>query len=187
MSETRAVYIAQYGVPLTGLHPAFSSLKKLSDGTTITFPTITEVGGGWYKFTSVVPINERWVGTIDAGVSVDVHARYIPVMLGFSDTDIPVEVFVTPVYDEDSDSLTFCVYMNAKGKIHTDVDSVAVALMDMTHSEIFSLTGTSSANGVFVLVKGSPTLTVGEGYYIKASIVCGDETFDSVETMFTLK
>lgn len=47
--EVVAFYDAS-GVPLTGLTPTFDTYKD-DLGTNLTQPTITEIGGGFYKFT----------------------------------------------------------------------------------------------------------------------------------------
>ena len=44
------VYFSDGGVPKTGLSPAWESLDDDSGAATSDNPTISEVGGGWYKF-----------------------------------------------------------------------------------------------------------------------------------------
>lgn len=47
------VFFSNAGVPATGLTPTIGVYKKVSDGTDVTpAPTISEIGGGFYKFTA---------------------------------------------------------------------------------------------------------------------------------------
>ena len=47
------VFFSNAGVPATGLTPTIGIYKKVSDGTDVTpAPTVSEVGGGFYKFTA---------------------------------------------------------------------------------------------------------------------------------------
>jgi hypothetical protein len=70
--------------PITGLTPIWTSLVKVSDGTAYSQPTISEVGGGIYKFTAT--LTEDVVGRIDGGAGVATSDRYIfPVLLSPSD------------------------------------------------------------------------------------------------------
>lgn len=66
------------GVRKTGMTPTFVFFKKLSDGSDVTPPTVSEVAQGQYKFTydPAVPAS----GQIDAGSTViDPGDRYIDV------------------------------------------------------------------------------------------------------------
>ncbi|MCG2772689.1 MAG: hypothetical protein L6277_11460 [Desulfobacterales bacterium] len=47
------VFFSNAGVPATGLTPTIGVYKKVSDATDVTpAPTVSEIGGGFYKFTS---------------------------------------------------------------------------------------------------------------------------------------
>ena len=47
------VFFSNVGVPATGLTPTIGVYKKVSDGTDVTpVPTVSEIGGGFYKFTA---------------------------------------------------------------------------------------------------------------------------------------
>ena len=47
------VFFSNAGVPATGLTPAIGVYKKVSDATDVTpAPTVSEIGGGFYKFTA---------------------------------------------------------------------------------------------------------------------------------------
>jgi hypothetical protein len=47
------VFFSNAGVPATELSPTISVYKKVSDGTDVTpAPTVSEIGGGFYKFTA---------------------------------------------------------------------------------------------------------------------------------------
>lgn len=60
------LYDESAGTPLTGATPTFTTYKD-DTGTTLAFPTITEVGGGAYKFTPVFPTNKGIVYVVDGG------------------------------------------------------------------------------------------------------------------------
>jgi hypothetical protein len=47
------VFFSNAGAPATGLTPTIGVYKKVSDGTDVTpAPTVSEIGGGFYKFTA---------------------------------------------------------------------------------------------------------------------------------------
>lgn len=83
------VYFSDGGVPATGLTPAWEYLITGSVGTdkSGSAPAITEVGGGWYKFSvayGTAPwdvVAEDLLGVIDGGSSLDGGERYKPVKL----------------------------------------------------------------------------------------------------------
>lgn len=84
------IYITESGTPKTGLSPSWNSLRAI-DGTdkSSSAPSISEVGGGWYKFelvygTSPFDVAEL-VGVIDAGNSLAGYERYIPVNISLRD------------------------------------------------------------------------------------------------------
>ncbi len=82
------LYFSNSGTPRTGLAPTWMVFLKVSDGSAYTpQPAITEIGGGFYKF-SITP-TEDVVGTIDGGnvlsAAVD---RYTFVSLSPSDSNV---------------------------------------------------------------------------------------------------
>ena len=47
------VFFSNAGAPATGLTPTIGVYKKVSDATDVTpAPTVSEIGGGFYKFTA---------------------------------------------------------------------------------------------------------------------------------------
>ena len=87
---TFKLYIADGCGPKTGLSPSWESLKAI-DGTdrSGSAPSISEIGGGWYKFsqtygTAPWDVNEL-VGVIDAGGSLLDAQRYIPMCVSLRD------------------------------------------------------------------------------------------------------
>ena len=83
------VYFSDAGVPRTGLTPAWEYLVTADNGTDKSgdAPSITEVGGGWYKFAvtfGTAPwdvMTEDLVGVIDGGASLADVERYRPVSI----------------------------------------------------------------------------------------------------------
>lgn len=188
MSEVRAIYVAKSGVPTTGLTLTWESLKNVATGADITpQPAFTEVGGGFYRFTSVAAIGEQQCGVIDASATItESTERYIPILLGDSDLAKDTFVFCTPVYDETSDTVTFFVFMMRNGQIVESATNAEVTVYDSGHTELFTVSGSSSTNGVFILAKNTPTFESGEGYYCVGVITVNAIDFTSVETMLTL-
>ena len=190
MAEERTVYVCENGVPKTGLTLTWEYLKQVSDGADVgSPPSFTEVGGGWYKFTADVPIDEQWAGVIDASNSISLDSeRYVPVLLGDNDIRRNTISVVTPQYDEPSDTLQFFCFLLRNGEIapNAQLDEVDVTVYDSSHVEKFTLNGTSATNGVFVVAKNTPGLVAGEAYYVKAEITVGTKVFTSVETILTL-
>jgi hypothetical protein len=81
MAKIQKIYFANAGVPETGLSPVWLTLKKVSDGTDFTpQPAITEIGGGWYKFTQPT-ITEDLTGVADGTATLADADRYVPVDL----------------------------------------------------------------------------------------------------------
>ena len=84
------VYIADGAGPKTGLSPTWEYLLAI-DGTdkSGSAPAISEIGGGWYKFTltyGTAPWDvAELVGVIDAGSTIMDAQRYIPVVISNRD------------------------------------------------------------------------------------------------------
>lgn len=76
------VYFSDAGVPATGLTPAFSSLQNLLTEASVTPPTVTEIGGGWYAYeiSPTAPL----VGVIDGGAGLADADRYKPASIPVS-------------------------------------------------------------------------------------------------------
>ena len=190
MSEERSVYFSNNGVPSEGLTPVWKTLKKVSDGTDISSqPSFAEVGGGWYRFTADVPIDEQWAGVIDGGNIIPLDSeRYIPVLIGDNDIRRNTISVVTPQYDESSDTLQFMCFLLRNGETvpSAQLDSATVTVYDSSHTQTFSVTGSGSSNGVFVLAQNTPGLLNGAVYYAVAEITVGNKIFTSTETIITL-
>lgn len=83
-------FVSEDGAPKTGLTPTWDSLRAL-DGTdkSGSAPSISEIGGGWYKFEAVygtAPFDvAELVGVIDAGSSLSDFERYVPVTVSVRD------------------------------------------------------------------------------------------------------
>ena len=85
------VYFSDAGVPKTGLTPTWETLADDSGAATSDNPTISEVGGGWYRFdvkygddtgpwkTTGNVHKKDLVGVIDGGSSLSDSDRYKPV------------------------------------------------------------------------------------------------------------
>jgi len=69
------IFFSNAGVPATGLTPTIDVYKKVSDATDVTpAPTVSEIGGGFYKFT-VTPA-EALVVRMDGGGSLSDAEKY---------------------------------------------------------------------------------------------------------------
>ena len=130
------VYFANAGVAATGLTPAFDTYKKVSDGSNVTKPTFTEIGGGWYKFTATP--SEDIVGVVNGGAALANADRYIPVDVTADDgglIDILDAVLGDKVLNYTGDTLTL-----------TKRDGVTtLKIFDMTESSVDAKSYTESA------------------------------------------
>ncbi len=84
------IYITENGAPKTGLSPTWVSLYSIDGANKLpNAPSISEVGGGWYKFEvryGTEPFTAaELVGVIDAGSSLTSYERYIPVNISLRD------------------------------------------------------------------------------------------------------
>jgi len=194
----KSVYASSDGIYVTGLNPTFAGLKRESTGVDYSTPVITEVGFGWYKFDIDAPSDDKLLGVVNFGGSVGISNRYKEFEIDYYDNEriydrINVandhkEVFVMPVYDSDSDSITFFCYLLENGQIVTSgLSSITVNVYDNSNTLLFTETETNNTNGVFIVVKTNPTLNNGDGYYLKAEITKDDTTtIQSVETYVAL-
>lgn len=104
------IYFANAGVPVTGLTPTWNNLKKVSDGTNfIPQPSISPIGGGWYKFTRPT-FTEDLIGVIDGGATLGDIDRYVPIDLtpdDFGMTDmLDAMILGSQTLDPTGDTLT---------------------------------------------------------------------------------
>ncbi len=184
---TRGIYFSYENSPVAGLTPTWTTLKKLSDGTDVTpQPTITEIGGGFYKFDALVPTGEQWCGVIDGGIA-NLDGRNLPWVMGCNDNPLAeTEIVITPVYDEVSGTMQFMVFAIVAGQISQLSEEVTLNFYDTTHTELFELNSTSPVGGVFVLSKANPVLNAMEGYYCKATLTIEGVDFASAETVVAL-
>ena len=182
---TREVFFSNTGTPETGLTLTWEYLLKVSDGAAYTpQPTFTEIGGGWYKFT--ISPTEKLVGVIDGGATLPVAERYIPVY--FDQYDFLYEVMVTPVFDEDSDSLTFMAFLLQNGKIVTTLlTNCSISVYNQTHTLQYTVSSVSNTNGVFIVTKSSPGLVKNQSYYAVVTITADSVDHDSIDTFISLE
>lgn len=182
----REIYFSNAGVPATGLTLTWESLKKVNDGTDFTpQPTFTEIGGGWYKF-DINP-TERLVGVIDGSASLVIeNERYMPVY--FDKYDYLYDCVVTPVYDEDTDSLIFMAFMLRNGQRWTStLTNCEIKVYDKSGTLKFTISSTSETNGVFVITKSSPELIKNEIYYAIATITSEGIAYESTDTYIAIE
>lgn len=75
-----SVYFSKAGVPQAGLTPVWLTLQDaITTVSVLSPPAITEIGGGFYKF-SITPADPL-VGVIDGGSSLTDPDRYKPVQI----------------------------------------------------------------------------------------------------------
>jgi hypothetical protein len=79
------VYFSDAGVPKTLLTPTWAYLYTIA-GAPVIGPAISEIGGGWYKFT-LAP-TENLVGAIDGGAGLANADRYPSVFLTPNDDSL---------------------------------------------------------------------------------------------------
>lgn len=86
------IYFSDAGSPATGLSPTWESLRRSDTGADVSgsAPSISEIGGGWYKATFVYG-SGAWAakvdlaGVVDGGSSLDDVDRYVPVAVSIRD------------------------------------------------------------------------------------------------------
>ena len=85
------VYFSNAGVPATGLTPAIGIYKKVSDGTDVSpAPTVSEIGGGFYKFTAAPA--EAMLVRVNGGGSLADADRYKVMQITKHDGDLDAQV-----------------------------------------------------------------------------------------------
>lgn len=85
------VFFSNAGAPATGLTPAIGVYKKVSDGTDVTpAPTVSELGGGFYKF-SATPA-EALVVRMNGGGTLSDADKYKVMQITPHDADLDTQV-----------------------------------------------------------------------------------------------
>jgi hypothetical protein len=85
------VFFSTAGVPATGLTPTIGVYKKVSDGTDVTpAPTVSEIGGGFYKFTATPA--EALVVRMNGGGSLAEADKYKVMQITPHDADLDTQV-----------------------------------------------------------------------------------------------
>ena len=85
------VFFSNAGVPATGLSPTIGVYKKVSDGTDVTpVPTVSEIGGGFYKFTATPA--EALVVRLNGGGSLADADKYKVMQITPHDADLDAQV-----------------------------------------------------------------------------------------------
>jgi hypothetical protein len=141
---TYTVFFKNAGVPATGLTPVWSSLRRVSDTTTyLPLPTITEIGGGFYKF--VATPSEALVGVIDGGIALPAADRYsqvvipiglatsfgsVPVTVTFNDTvnSVPIPDVECVVLNQDESIIVNSGLSNSMGQLQAQLNPGAYVL-----------------------------------------------------------
>ena len=85
------VFFSNTGAPATGLSPTIGVYKKVSDGTDVTpVPTVSEIGGGFYKFTAAPA--EALVVRMNGGGSLAEADKYKVMQITPHDADLDAQV-----------------------------------------------------------------------------------------------
>jgi hypothetical protein len=85
------VFFSNAGVPASGLTPSIGVYKRVSDGTDVTpAPTVSEIGGGFYKFTATPA--EPLVVRLNGGGSLSDADKYKVMQITPHDADLDTQV-----------------------------------------------------------------------------------------------
>ncbi len=85
------VYFSDGGVPRTALSPSIATYKKVSDGSDVASPpAVSEIGGGFYKFTATP--SEALVVRVDGGAALAAAYRYKVIQITPHDGDLDVQM-----------------------------------------------------------------------------------------------
>jgi hypothetical protein len=190
MANYYTVYFSDNGVPKTGLSPVWSTLKDITTGSDQTQPTIAEVGGGWYRFPISLTPFQNWVGVVDGTSSVPNSAeRYIPVNVRFSDFSVDQDrVEMNSVYDEDTDTITFAMFVSLNGSIlQSELTSFQVQLYDENGLLLFTTSTTTHTNGFALLTQNAPGLVKNRTYQGVLTVVTTNGTIIGGETFITVE
>lgn len=183
---TRQVYFSDNGTPKTGLTLTWEALKKVSDGSDFTpLPTFTEIAEGWYKF-DINP-TEALVGVIDGSATLgNASDRFVPVF--FDQFDFLFESKATPVFDEDTDSITFMAFLLQNGKILTTLlTACEIKVFDQAHTLLFTISSGANTNGVFVITKSTPGLTKNKNFYTIIKITHDGTDHETTDSFIALE
>lgn len=86
------VYFSDLGAPKTGLSPTLDLFIKVSNGTSAgTPPTVSELSGGFYKFT-YSPSEDVAIRVDSNDVTMADRDRYIPIEVSPHDDDLDATV-----------------------------------------------------------------------------------------------
>lgn len=129
MSITYTFVVRNAGAPTTGLTPVFNDFRDVATTLNVTTPPISEIGGGFYKFTvdwssSPYDVVDSIVFQIYAGVTVtDPSEAYIVDRINQADQ------FYTVL---NSVGTVVTTITNQCGAIQTDIDGIEVSLIDLS-------------------------------------------------------
>jgi hypothetical protein len=85
------MYFSDAGAPKTGLSPMITIYKKVSDGSDVADPpAVSEIGGGFYKFTAAPA--EALVVQVDGGATLVDTDRYKVLQITPHDADLDAQV-----------------------------------------------------------------------------------------------
>lgn len=93
------------GAPETGLTPTIVTMKKVSDGSDVVAPAVSEIGGGFYLFS--VTTTEALVCTVDGGAALTGANRYATELVLDTDMIDPLQagdILTTPANTLDTTS-----------------------------------------------------------------------------------
>jgi len=190
MADYQTVYFESAGVPSTGLAPTWNSLYDVSDGSAYTQPAISEIGGGWYKYTLDPADFVHVAGVVDGGAALANADRYKVQEVRYSSLSQKEhkDIVVVPVYDEDTATITFTAFMLVNGeRVTTGLTSITLVGYDEDHVQQFSESASSFTNGVAILSTNDPTITKNKGYYIQATVVTDLGTYVGLVSYLALE
>ncbi len=77
--------------------------------------------------------------------------------------------------------------MNGIIATNASLTSCALNVYDNANNLLFTVNSVTAVNGVFVLTKSSPGLVQNTPYYVKGTIVYAGDTYNSLDTYFSLE
>lgn len=114
------------GLGRDGLTPTWATCVSLITGTPIVAPpSITEVGGGWYRFAYDPIAAGPAVGVVDAGAGVVGADRYVAVSLGVDAVeraDLAVQLLNNRTVEPASGAGTRAIYTRNGADVMTTVE-----------------------------------------------------------------
>jgi hypothetical protein len=91
MSLAYVMYFTSQGAPKTGLTPSIITYKKVSDNSDVSSPpSVSEIGGGGYKFTAAP--SEAYFVVVDGGASLVNAERYKVMQITPNDTSLDAAI-----------------------------------------------------------------------------------------------